>query len=362
MPANLIRGSTQILDASIPATKFVASLNLPTAQLQDGALFIKRDGTVAFTADQSFGGFKLTNVALPVSGTDGVNKNYVDGVVNGYDPKPSVKGVATTNVATLSGATTIDGVTFAAADRIGLVAQTTASQNGIWVISAGAWTRPIDWAGSTAVTDGSFFLVEFGTANKGTGWIVATQGAIVVDTTAITMQQVQGANSSVVAGNGITVAGNVVSTRNGNGISYDGSNAITITLNAASLNLSVSGLKISDSSTPGQVMIGGAANAATFTTFSGDVSSVSSAGAVTLATAIRRSSSFVFSEIPTGTVNGVNATFTLAATPVTGSPTVYVNGVRQLVGAGNNYTISAGTLTFITIPQTGDQVLADYMV
>lgn len=39
--------------------------------------YIKKDGSVAFTGDQSVGGFKLTNVATPVAGTDAANKDYV---------------------------------------------------------------------------------------------------------------------------------------------------------------------------------------------------------------------------------------------------------------------------------------------
>lgn len=68
------------------------------------------------------------------------------------------------------------------------------------------------------------------------------------------------------------------------------------------------------------------------------------------------------SEIPTGTVNGVNAAFTLAHTPVVGSEHVFKNGLRQLGGAGNDYTISTTTITFLAgnIPQTGDVIVVDY--
>lgn len=45
--------------------------------------FIGANGSVAFTADQSHGGFKITNLATPVVGTDAANKNYVDSAVGG---------------------------------------------------------------------------------------------------------------------------------------------------------------------------------------------------------------------------------------------------------------------------------------
>lgn len=71
---------------------------------------------------------------------------------------------------------------------------------------------------------------------------------------------------------------------------------------------------------------------------------------------------FAESEVPTGTVNGSNAAFTLANSPVTGSLKVYKNGIRQQAGSGNDYTLSGTTITFQSgnIPQTGDVLLCDY--
>lgn len=71
---------------------------------------------------------------------------------------------------------------------------------------------------------------------------------------------------------------------------------------------------------------------------------------------------FVTGEAPTGTIDGTNATFTLANTPVSGTVRVFVNGVRMNSGTGNDYTISGTTITFLTgaIPQTGDVILCDY--
>lgn len=71
---------------------------------------------------------------------------------------------------------------------------------------------------------------------------------------------------------------------------------------------------------------------------------------------------FVTSEVPSGTINGTNPTFTLANTPTSGSLQLYVDGVRMNPGGSNDYTISGGTITFQTgaIPQTGDVILADY--
>jgi len=64
------------------------------------------------------------------------------------------------------------------------------------------------------------------------------------------------------------------------------------------------------------------------------------------------------SQTPTGTVNGTNPTFTLSATPVI--LMLFTNGILQNAGAGNDYTISGATITYLTgaIPQTGDVLRA----
>src|SRR5438093_1537324 len=51
----------------------------------------------------------------------------------------------------------------------------------------------------------------------------------------------------------------------------------------------------------------------------------------------------VFAELPSGTVNGSNATFTLAQTPKTGTLQLFLNG-RFLVGGTDN-TLAAAILT-----------------
>ena len=68
-------------------------------------------------------------------------------------------------------------------------------------------------------------------------------------------------------------------------------------------------------------------------------------------------------ETPSGTINGINDTFTLAYTPVPGTEHVYVNGVLQDEGAGNDYTISTNTITFLSgaIPQTTDKLRVSYI-
>jgi hypothetical protein len=67
------------------------------------------------------------------------------------------------------------------------------------------------------------------------------------------------------------------------------------------------------------------------------------------------------SEVPTGTINGSNVTFTLANTPVAvDSVQVFLNGIVQIRGAGEDYTLSGNTITFITAPATGQSLRVVY--
>lgn len=68
--------------------------------------------------------------------------------------------------------------------------------------------------------------------------------------------------------------------------------------------------------------------------------------------------SYVDGEIPSGTVNGTNPTFTTALTPTAGSLRVYLNGVR--IRPGIDYTASGSTITMIMVPQIGDWFYVDY--
>jgi hypothetical protein len=72
-------------------------------------------------------------------------------------------------------------------------------------------------------------------------------------------------------------------------------------------------------------------------------------------------SSFADGEIPSGTINGSNAVFTLAFTPSPASSLeLYRNGLFML--QGTDYQITGNTITFFlaSIPRTGDLLVASY--
>ena len=74
----------------------------------------------------------------------------------------------------------------------------------------------------------------------------------------------------------------------------------------------------------------------------------------------------VYRATPTGTVNGSNTAFTIAALVLSGTEEVYKNGMLMNAGAGNDYTIVYGattTITFLTAPSNTpftDVILVNY--
>jgi hypothetical protein len=167
------------------------------------------------TANIAMGGFTLTGLAAPTASGQAATWDYVNaqvqGAAAGISSKDPVQAVATTNVSTLSGTTTIDGVALVAGNRVLLTAQSTASQNGPWVIASGSWTRPTTEA-SNELDFGAMWLSLAGTANAGTQWRLSspTSGTITVGTTSVTIVQF-GAGSTYTAGNGLLLTGSVFS-------------------------------------------------------------------------------------------------------------------------------------------------------
>ena len=71
-------------------------------------------------------------------------------------------------------------------------------------------------------------------------------------------------------------------------------------------------------------------------------------------------SNFVDKEIPSGSINGSNTIFTLANTPTSGSEHVFLNGVLQESGSGNDYTIAGASITFTSAPLSGEKIRVSY--
>ena len=109
----------------------------------------------------------------------------------------------------------------------------------------------------------------------------------------------------------------------------------------------------------GQIIMGTAGGNATVT-LSGDVT-VDEDGVVTInAETVVRVADIIKGETPAGALNGVNTTFVLAAEPKVGTVDVFVNGILQDAGAGNDYTISGDEITMLYALTSADKIRVSY--
>ncbi|MDG9854124.1 phage tail protein [Pseudomonas nitroreducens] len=109
--------------------------------------------------------------------------------INRQDAKASVRAATTANIA-LNGLLTVDGVVLVAGDRVLVKNQGAGSQNGIYVVAAGAWARSADADENAEVTPSLTVSVESGTTQADTVWQLITDAPIVVGTTALVFQDI----------------------------------------------------------------------------------------------------------------------------------------------------------------------------
>lgn len=140
--------------------------------------------------------------------------------------KTQVARVATSAVASLSGSQSIDGGLTTIGQLVLLTAQTTSSQNGLWVSASGSWTRATDFATGSAFLKGTIVAVSAGTTYANTLW-QQTAAAGIVGTNTNTWTKIGDIAPPYVpsAGNGINLSGDktTFSVKNTTGISVTGS-------------------------------------------------------------------------------------------------------------------------------------------
>jgi len=148
--------------------------------------------------------FTIATVSTaPTSGNDVVNKTYLDYFAAGLSWKQPVLCATTVNI-TLSGLQTLDGVTVVAGDRVLVKNQSTASQNGIYLASATAWSRAPD-ADTWNELISAICFVETGSTLTGSAWYCTVQPGGTIGTTAINWSNFSVA-ATYTAGTGLTLS------------------------------------------------------------------------------------------------------------------------------------------------------------
>jgi hypothetical protein len=133
----------------------------------------------------------------------------VDSVAEGLKPKAAVRVATTANI-TLSGLQTIDGVSLVAGDRVLVKDQTNAAENGIYVVSAGTWSRADDFDELTPIDEikGAYVPAIEGTQNQGKLFVCASSPTT-LGTDPINFVFFNSV-ANLIGGDGISISGNVI--------------------------------------------------------------------------------------------------------------------------------------------------------
>ena len=114
------------------------------------------------------GGWVFANPANPSLETMGLLFVPVS-ATQAYEP---VAAATTANIVNLNDEQTVDGVSLVAGQRVLVKNQTNARQNGIYVVSTGAWQRAGDADTAAELRAGSYVFVGGGTANGFKGFVL----------------------------------------------------------------------------------------------------------------------------------------------------------------------------------------------
>lgn len=254
------------------------------------------------------------------------------------DYKMSVRAATVANIAGLGGSApnTLDGVSLAANDRILVKDQSTGSQNGIYIVSvlgtgaSGTWVRATDADGVGELSASSIVSVEEGTINGDSQWMLTTDGAITIGTTAITFTRMM-APSRQIQPIGASVA----------------ANALTLTLGITSLDFrspTLSSGSVNTRSTGATTSLV-VPSGATLGTISGQLSrlmllALDNAGAIELAVVNVAGGNYLDE---TGLISTTAISAAATAANVVYSTTARTNLPYRVVGAVDSTQAAAGT-------------------
>ena len=241
--ANTILSGPTTGSAAAPTFRSLVAADIPTiahtkiSDFDAGVRVNRLDQMAAPSASVSLNSQTITNLADPVNTQDAATKGFVEATSQGLDVKDSCVAATTGNITistALNNGDTLDGVTLSTNDRVLVKDQSTASQNGIYIVGSSPARADDLAAGADAA--GFFTFVEQGTVNADNGFVCTSdKGSAVVGTNNLTIAQFSGAGQ-VTAGNGLDKSGNTLSVdlKSNGGLVIE-STEIAVNLSASSI-------------------------------------------------------------------------------------------------------------------------------
>ena len=146
--------------------------------------------------------------ADPTTALQAATKQYVDGLANGVKVKQGAKA-KTTGAITLSGEQTVDGVALTDGDICLVTEQGTDSENGLYEVSTGSWSRTEDF-NSAAEANQALVTVAEGSTYANTGWYQYEE-VTTLNSDSINFNQFFGAGTYAADGEGLELSGSTFS-------------------------------------------------------------------------------------------------------------------------------------------------------
>jgi hypothetical protein len=226
------------LDGKLTASNNLSDVTASTARTNLGL------GTIATqnANNVSISGGSVTGLGDPSATSDAATKNYVDQAVAGLRTRTIAEAATTANVdltADLQNGDTIDGVTLVTGDRVLVKDQTTASQNGLYIVVASGTASRDPEHDTIAELSGGMVVVNQGTSNDNKIFLCTTDSDGTIGSTDITYTQVTPSNTGTVTSVAVADSGSSEFTVTGSPITSSG----TINLAVATIaNTKISGL------------------------------------------------------------------------------------------------------------------------
>jgi hypothetical protein len=340
-----------------------SGLNITNSTINSTTIGATTPSTGAFTSG--------TVAAAPTGPTDIANKQYVDYYAAGLSWKQPVNAATTANI-TLSGLQTIDTVSLVAGNTVLVKNQSTAANNGIYVVASGAWTRSPGADTWDEYVGAIVFVLSGGQASS--AWYSTAQPGGTLGVTAINWSNFS-VSSTYTAGTGLTLVGTQFSiTPVGTAGTYGSASSVPVFVTNASgqvssvtntaiaiANTQVSGLGTMSTQNANAVAITGG-------TIDGTTIGGTTAAAVT-GTTITANTQFTGAGTGlTGTASGLSiggnaatATSATTATNLAGGaagslPYQSATSATTFLAAGTNgqiLTLAAGVPSWANAPSTG---------
>lgn len=295
----------------------------------------------------------------PVGSTDIANKLYVDSIAQGLGPKAAC-AVATTANITLSGLQIIDTYTTLVGDRVLVKNQTASAENGIYIASAGAWTRSTDMDVWSEVP-GAYTVILNGSANVDTAWVCTAAKTGTIGVTAMPWV-IFSSTASYTAGTGLTLAGNQFSITNTSvtaGSYGSASKTLSATVNAQGQLTALSATDIAIAASQITSGILGGANGGTGVNNGANTLTWNASYTLNQSVASGAAPTFLgtnFSSIPNGALTNSSITINSTSIALGGSATITaVNPFALTIGSGLSGTSYNGSAA-VTITNSAPMV------